>query len=623
MSEKSWDTVLFDRIISVRFIWENRVNDGARRNSEDKNVVYQNDILIQGNENGGMKPDISFSATLLPGELFHEVTLTIKNYKLPYDIRKYTKMEITAGYRRQTYEDVRKDENVTRVFPIEIFYSYCMTPSPDSVTVFKGIIVSSFMDNIKHFFSKNRTYKISFYRDVTVIEYIQAILDLLNEDGYNVALKETIPEEIKQITMKTGPREDNQVGVDYVFTSVPNMFNSISSMLETSYRYLGKKGSFEVNFSEGKLIIYCTDGYFAENETVVDLDGISSAALNAGVLTVTAPWYPPLIPGDIIRVSREYIDGSDLPNVIDTDEIMGVDNKYRILTMDIDFASIGSANSMKITALPLRYVEDASSWKTEKEIEEYKKVWEIKEKEANETLSNIKEASADEVITEIYKGDDGSITKEEYKMQDGNVTQVVKGDKTQNIANTKAVDTVPLVHIHVGEVPEEVNPVFQYIKDNMNLFSGITLKKYGPLKAGYKTTTLCETLYKDFPVLDVTPLRELGLENNANAFDRMFGSSWLWPLVYAATYKTFLENKRINSDSFRVAMQDFSEYTLPINTALMILPGHSIMYPQITSWDQIKGNEFAGLYKAASELKTVQGLESAAFDSINVILANM
>lgn len=621
MSDKSWDTVLFDRIISVRFIWENKPKEEEAKRSGTSTEQY--DIVIQGNELGGMKPDISFSATLLPGELFHEVTLTIKNYKLPYDIRKYTKMEITAGYRRQVYDDTRKDETITRVFPIEIFYSYCMTPSPDSVTVFKGIIVSSFVDNVKHFFSKNRTYKISFYHDVTVIEYIQIIIDLLNQDGYNVALKETIPEEIKQITMKTGPREDNQVGVDYVFTSVPNMFNSISSMLETSYRHLGKKGSFNVNFSEGKLIIYCTDGFFTEDETVVDLDGISSAALNAGVLTVTAPWYPPLIPGDIIRVSREYIDGSDLPNVIDTDEIMGVDNKYRILTMDVDFASVGSVNSMKITALPLRYVEDASSWKMEKEINEYKEVWEVKTKEATKTLDNIKASAADELITELYKSNDGKVTKEEYAVQDGKVTKVIKDGKEQSISDTKAVDTIPLIHIHVGEVPEESNPVFKYVKDNKNLFSGIKLKKFGPLKAGYKTSTLCETLYEDFPILDVTPLRELGFEANANKFDGMFGGSWLWPLVYAATYKTFLEGKKTDSDSFVVAMQDFSEYTLPMNTALLILPGHSIMFPQIKNWEDIKGDAFAGLYEAASKLKTVSKLDSGAFDSIKTILANM
>ena len=177
MSEQSWNTVLFDRIISVKLIWENKADESSEG--------Y--DIVIEGNEFGGIKPDISFSASLLPGELFHEVTLTIKNYKLPYDIRKYTKMEITAGYRREVYDDSKEDEILTRVFPIEIFYSYCMTPAPDSITVFKGIIVSSFVDNIKHFFSKDMVYRLSFYRDVTVIEYIRLIVDLLNSAGYNAS----------------------------------------------------------------------------------------------------------------------------------------------------------------------------------------------------------------------------------------------------------------------------------------------------------------------------------------------------------------------------------------------------------------------------------------------------
>ena len=615
MSEQSWNTVLFDRIISVKLIWENK--------NDESSEGY--DIVIEGNEFGGIKPDISFSASLLPGELFHEVTLTIKNYKLPYDIRKYTKMEITAGYRREVYDDSKEDEILTRVFPIEIFYSYCMTPAPDSITVFKGIIVSSFVDNIKHFFSKDMVYRLSFYRDVTVIEYIRLIVDLLNSAGYNVALKECIPEEVKNTTIKTGPKEDSEYGVTYTFTTVPNLFNSISSMLEASYRNLGKEGSFNINFAEGKLIISCTDGLYSKDESVIDLNSISSAALNAGVLTVTAPWYPPLIPGDIIRVSREFIDGSDLPNVIDVDSIMGVDNKYRILTMDISFATVSSENSMKITALPLKYVEDASSWKTDKEIDEYKHIWEVKQKQGEEIIKKIKETEANSIITELYKNPDGSITKEDYITTDGKITEVkTDKNKTYKISNATTTDNIPIVHMHVGEVPEEKNPLCKYIRENKTLFSGLSLKKHGPLDGGYKTSVLCSNvLYKNFPVLDVLPLKELGLDAAASEFAGIFDGSYLWPIVYAATYITFLENNKNKEINYETAMNDFNEYALPENTALMILPGHSIMYPQITSWDSIKGASFAGLYKAAAKLKTVEGPTSKMLNSIGTILENM
>ena len=618
MSEQSWNTVLFDRIISVKLIWENKKD-------EDDTSAEGYDIEIKGNEFGGIKPDISFSASLLPGELFHEVTLTIKNYKLPYDIRKYTKMEITAGYRRDVYDDSKEDEELTRVFPIEIFYSYCMTPAPDSVTVFKGIIVSSFVDNIKHFFSKNVIYRFSFYRDVTVIEYIRLVVDMLNSAGYNVALKECIPEEVKNTVIRTGPKGDNEYGIINTFTTVPNLFNSIAAMLEASYRNLGKDGSFNINFAEGKLIISCTDGLYSKEEPVIDLNSISSAALNAGVITITAPWYPPLIPGDIIRVSREFIDGSDLPNVIDVDSIMGVDNKYRILTMDISFATIASENSMKITALPLRYVEDASSWKTDKEIDEYKHVWEVKQKQAEEIINKIKETEANTIITELYKNPDGSVTKEDYITTDGNITEVkTDKNKTYKISNATTTDKTPIVHMHVGEVPEEKNPLCKFIRENKGLFSGLSLKKYGPLDGGYMTSVLCSNLlYKNFPVLDVMPLRELGLDSAASEFTGVFDGSYLWPVVYAATYITFLENNKNKAVKYETAMNDFNEYALPENTALMILPGHSIMYPQITSWDSIKGSAFAGLYKAAAKLKTVEGPTSKMLNSIGTILENM
>ena len=72
MSEQSWNTVLFDRIISVKLIWENKPKEEGAKRSGTSTEGY--DIVIEGNEFGGIKPDISFSASLSAVKYSHAVS---------------------------------------------------------------------------------------------------------------------------------------------------------------------------------------------------------------------------------------------------------------------------------------------------------------------------------------------------------------------------------------------------------------------------------------------------------------------------------------------------------------------------------------------------------------------
>ena len=47
----------------------------------------------------GIKPDIAISFKTLQGEICYNCTVKIKNFKCKYNIRKFTSMDIKAGYR--------------------------------------------------------------------------------------------------------------------------------------------------------------------------------------------------------------------------------------------------------------------------------------------------------------------------------------------------------------------------------------------------------------------------------------------------------------------------------------------------------------------------------------------
>lgn len=577
--EESWSNTLFDRIIAVRFITVREDVETVYTEDEDaagfETTRNENEYVIDipANEHGGIKPDISLSVSLLPQEMFHEVTLTIKNYKMPFDIRKYKRMEITAGYRKQVNSGSEYDEMLIRRFPIEIFYSYCLTPAPDSVTVFKGIVVSTLGDSIDEYFSSNTEYTLTFFKNVSVIDFINEAVAAINAAGYNIGLKEYIQEEVKNCIMNTGPvdTESMPYGKVYTFNSVANIMRNISAMLESACRGSNIKGSYNVTFAEGCLVIYCTDGYYKKDEPVVHLDRISSATLNAGIMNVTAPWYPPLIPGNIIKVSREYIDGSDLPNVIDTYELMGVDNLYRILTMDVDFSTISGNNTMKITALPLKYADD-KAWGVTKGKEEFE-----------------------------YK----------YKLMVAGAKQIqerLMGKKRQG-------KYLPRVSRSIGGETRETNAVFRYVEEHPDLFSGMKVRVSSPVEYDVTTIKLCtKVIYKDIS----EPLTYQ--EPNYTSLVSTFDNRWLWPLVYAATYKSYLDLRDDAARSGKTLEDVNNKYTLSPSTYGVILTGKCFAYPDIKSWDDLKNSKFSDLYKAASQLKTVPSGEKVILEEISKVL---
>lgn len=583
MSEEvEWSKVLFDRIIGVKLIANRRDKGEYDKTAGGYDTeVNEYEINIPAVEHGGLKPDITFSASLLPGEMFHEVTLTLKNYKMPFDIRQYTRMEITAGYRKQNNDGVQFDEVLIRRFPIEIFYSYNLTPAPDSVTVFKGVIVSSFTDNsIEDYFSMNNDYELVFYRDVTVDEYIQLVVQLINTKGYNIAVKDNIPDEAKNLIMNTGPDGNDMYGKTFKFSSVPDIIRSIVSMLEAAYDNLGKKGSFNVHISDGILVIFCTDGYYTTDEPIVELDCISSAVLNAGIMNVTAPWYPPLIPGGIIHVERTYIDGSDLPNVIDVDELMGIDNLYRVLTMEIEFSSIGGVNSMKITSIPLRYAENSQVDGGKEAQKEYEYKFNVVQKEAQKIIDQIKE----------------------------------------NTSNTD-VKAIPLTKLEVGEKTEEENPVFQWAMSNKSLLSD--LKVSSVMEADRLIGDVCiKDIYKSFPALVVADIKpaSYSIESQLILGDApipSYDSQWLWPIVYAATYKMYLDTKKNGTGG---EVPDYlNPFALNKKTSGVVIAGKQVAYPQnIKTWNDVKA--FKDLYKEAAKLSNLSQSMSKVLNNIGDIL---
>jgi len=335
-----------------------------------------------------------------------------------------------------------------------------------------------------------------------------------------------------------------------------------------------------VHISDGILVIFCTDGYYSTDEAIVNLNCISSATLNAGIMNVTAPWYPPLIPGAIIKVSREYIDGSDLPNVIDVDELMGVDNLYRVLTMDVEFSSIGTANTMKITSIPLKYAENSNIDGGKEAQKEYEYKFNVVQKEAQKIIDQIKE-------------------------------------------NTDSTDVkaIPLTKLEVGEKTEEENPVFQWAMSNKSLFSD--LKVSSVMESDRLIGDVCiKDIYKSFPTLVVADIKPAtySIESQRILGDApipSYDSQWLWPIVYAATYKMYLDTKKNGTGG---EVPDYlNPFALNKKTSGVVIAGKQVAYPQnIKTWNDVKA--FKDLYKEAAKLSNLSQSMSKVLNNIGDIL---
>lgn len=284
----------------------------------------------------GLKPDITLTISLLPGQNCYGATLKIRNFNMDaVDIRTWDKMIIEAGYR--TGETV--------YFNCPIFSGYLESPNPDGIIVFEGLTVGIAEDSFT-----DKLLIVSFLQPEITLERIirDVAAGISNSLDVNIALGKKYRQALVSVSQQKMYAQNGAALLNWLQTFVS----------EFLYAYSGGETTAFVQLVDNQLNVIAING---ENDipviydNIVNLDMVSGASFTGTALTVTAPWNPALKPGDLFFMPPQFINGARLPNNIPLTDYRNEANLYRALTMSVEFASVGPENKMTVLAVPAQW----------------------------------------------------------------------------------------------------------------------------------------------------------------------------------------------------------------------------------------------------------------------------
>lgn len=332
-------------------LWNVYITSGISELSVDKTETEEEvaNVLYIETTNSGLKPDMSLTISLLPGQNCYNAVLKVRNLNLAdTDIRTWTRMTITAGYR-----------NGPKVsYSCPIFASYIEEPNPDGITVFEGITVGT-ADNILN----NRYMEIIFHQEE--IRLIDLVNDVAKGVSPNIAVECSIDDDIMNTTIhmskQTVYAQNGAAVLSWLQTTVSQFIQNISTQGG------GTPVSAFVELVDNTLYVIALNGpnkIPVRKESIISLDMVSGATFNGTALTVIAPWNPSLQPGGLFYMPPEFINGSKLPNILSAADYRNNDNLYRALTISVSFATVENTNKMEILAVPAQYAKEFPSTKS-------------------------------------------------------------------------------------------------------------------------------------------------------------------------------------------------------------------------------------------------------------------
>lgn len=304
------------------------------------------ETLVINCTDSGLKPDIALSINLLPGQNCYGTVLKIRNLNLDsVDIRKWSRMLITAGY--------RTGKKVTYICPI--FASYIEAPNPDGITTFEGITVGTSEDVLNDQYIEIKFVQEEMDLDTLIRQVAPAI-------STNIEVKIAIDDDI----VKARPDGSNLITIKkqtvyakYGLAVLSWLQATVSAFVEEITRQEdGSYTSVFMQLVDNTLEVIALNGpnkMPEEVENIVNLDMVTGATFNGTALTVEAPWNPDLQPGGLFYMPPEFIYGSKLPNVLPTDDYRNEDNLYRAITMSVSFATVEASNKMTVLAIPAQW----------------------------------------------------------------------------------------------------------------------------------------------------------------------------------------------------------------------------------------------------------------------------
>jgi hypothetical protein len=278
---------LLDRFINIRVL-------------KGENPDPVNDLYVQ-TPLTGIKPDISVKGSILPGNELSRIEVRIVNLFPEEDLYGYIGrlMQVEAGYKG----------SVSTAFQCTLLSApYMEKPTPDSITVFRGVVGNYDIYNSRsvpfRHFAAGQTLR-------TVLQYVADSVGLTlsyEMETYNLPVPLIVEGIVKDV-------------VALIKYRIYNVF---------------------IQLEYGSLACYNS---LRGRETFYDMQFVSMVTRSGGGLNITAPWIPTLKSGDTVRINPLAYKQSLGASFVDLKS-----DQFTVRTIDFAFNTRGNSNSMVVYA---------------------------------------------------------------------------------------------------------------------------------------------------------------------------------------------------------------------------------------------------------------------------------
>lgn len=320
--------ILYDRIVNV-----------ILQSSNDPNKVFPIITPVTG-----PKPDITVSFSMLEGEkTAYNIQVDIMNMvqDKSFNIYDYDLMEVEIGYRLNG-----TNENMMHTMTCAIFNSYAVSPNPNGVTTFIGIVGKHMRD----IFVRKPIWVIMNKPSVTVGDLVGTVAHVIGHTA-------SVPDAIKNYELFFRHSEtDYSAGqVHYKAENGAALLSWLQGVITQAGTAHNQRWSVYA-YNNCLYVIGDIEADGLELVKAVEITAMNAMTLTGNIVDVDAPYNPQVYPGALVVIRPNFFT-SALPNMTTNNLISVFDRNsrraeqiYRVLTMEVKFGTYTN-NTMKFKAV--------------------------------------------------------------------------------------------------------------------------------------------------------------------------------------------------------------------------------------------------------------------------------
>jgi hypothetical protein len=318
---------------------------------EEAQIMEQNEThrYFITTPTGGVKPDISLSATFIPKNHTTAVTVSIRNLNTQVDITRMGYMNVTAGYLSGQHLSISGP----------IINSYIESPNPNGTTVFQLVDAGS----IGNVVTLNDTYVVT----SGGVTFEEAAISVCELTGMTPIIY--LPDAYKKIRV-------SKASASRKFKNPLDAMNWLRLVAQNTFGALRLPIPY-IDYNKDNVItiatmVWATTSEYEAKETPI-LRRIKTASFTGGSLVIKAPWWPGIRPDGLFKMNPRYFRGrlnsqmfSELNTMLSPEQQTRQPGEsdlglYRCIQMSLQFGSY-SNNEMQITAIAsISETEDAKN----------------------------------------------------------------------------------------------------------------------------------------------------------------------------------------------------------------------------------------------------------------------